>query len=259
MDAFFGKWKEFERTMGVSYYGNLKEDAVYTKVRKYASSSERALTATGFRRRLRRAHQGHQRQPADAAPLLPAAREDARRHRPALLRHLPAATGEGRDYPIDEGIRIMLESSKPLGPEYVAAMKKGPRAAGWTCIRARASNPARTWRASRRSASLRADELHQRLRLGVHARPRVGPRDALVPREPAQPFPTAAMRSSRAEIASTTNERCLLRLARDREGRRRAPLYLGSALERMRATFFRQAMFAEFEHAAHAIVDKGQP
>jgi len=36
-------------------------------------------------------------------------------------------------------------------------------------------------------------------------------------------------------------------------------LYLGSALENLRATFFRQAMFAEFEQKVHAIVDGGQP
>jgi oligoendopeptidase F len=36
-------------------------------------------------------------------------------------------------------------------------------------------------------------------------------------------------------------------------------LYLGSALESLRGTFFRQAMFAEFERDAHAMVDRGEP
>ena len=43
MDAFFGKFKEFERTIGVAFYGMLKEDTVYTKVRKYPDSMSRAL------------------------------------------------------------------------------------------------------------------------------------------------------------------------------------------------------------------------
>src|SRR5207237_5104852 len=43
MDAFFGKFKEFERTIGVAFYGNLKEDTVYTKVRKYSDSMARRL------------------------------------------------------------------------------------------------------------------------------------------------------------------------------------------------------------------------
>ena len=35
-------------------------------------------------------------------------------------------------------------------------------------------------------------------------------------------------------------------------------LYLGSALENLRGTFFRQAMFADFERDVHAKVDKGE-
>jgi oligoendopeptidase F len=35
-------------------------------------------------------------------------------------------------------------------------------------------------------------------------------------------------------------------------------LYLGSALEGLRGTFFRQAMFGEFEERTHALVDKGE-
>ena len=35
--------------------------------------------------------------------------------------------------------------------------------------------------------------------------------------------------------------------------------YLGYALEQLRGTFFRQAMFAEFERSIHARADKGEP
>ncbi|MGZ5100455.1 MAG: M3 family metallopeptidase, partial [Usitatibacter sp.] len=44
-DAFFGTWKEFERTFGVTFYENLKEDTVYAKLRKYPDSMTRALDA----------------------------------------------------------------------------------------------------------------------------------------------------------------------------------------------------------------------
>ena len=42
-DAFWGQWKHFERTMGVAFYGMLKEDAVATKVRKYPDTLSRKL------------------------------------------------------------------------------------------------------------------------------------------------------------------------------------------------------------------------
>ncbi|MGZ5103904.1 MAG: hypothetical protein ACXWHB_06010, partial [Usitatibacter sp.] len=35
VDAFFGEWKAFEATIGTTLYGAMKEDTVYTKVRKY--------------------------------------------------------------------------------------------------------------------------------------------------------------------------------------------------------------------------------
>ena len=62
-----------------------------------------------------------------------------------------------------------------------------------------------------------------------------------------------------AEIASTLNEALLLdhvlKTAKDDDERL---LYLGSALEGLRGTFFRQAMFAEFEREVHGRVDRGE-
>ena len=75
----------------------------------------------------------------------------------------------------------------------------------------------------------------------------------------AQPFVTSDYATFVAEIASTCNEALLLehvlKIAKSDDERL---LYLGSALEGLRGTFFRQAMFAEFERDVHARVDKGE-
>ncbi|HSN21054.1 MAG TPA: M3 family metallopeptidase, partial [Usitatibacter sp.] len=75
----------------------------------------------------------------------------------------------------------------------------------------------------------------------------------------AQPYPTSRYPIFIAEIASTLNEALLLdhvlKTAKDDDERL---FYLGSALEGLRGTFFRQAMFAEFERDVHARVDKGE-
>jgi oligoendopeptidase F len=75
-----------------------------------------------------------------------------------------------------------------------------------------------------------------------------------------QPFITSDYPTFTAEIASTTNEIFLLehmlKVAKDDDERL---LYLGSALENLRGTFYRQAMFADFEREVHARVDKGEP
>ncbi len=75
----------------------------------------------------------------------------------------------------------------------------------------------------------------------------------------AQPYPTSRYAIFIAEIASTLNEALLLdhmlKIAKDDDERL---YYLGSALENLRATFFRQAMFAEFERDVHARVGPGE-
>jgi oligoendopeptidase F len=74
-----------------------------------------------------------------------------------------------------------------------------------------------------------------------------------------QPFVNSEYPTFTAEIASTTNEVLLLnhmlKVAKTDDERL---LYLGSQLENLRGTFFRQAMFAEFERDIHAKVDKGE-
>jgi oligoendopeptidase F len=74
----------------------------------------------------------------------------------------------------------------------------------------------------------------------------------------AQPYPTAQYSIFVAEIASTLNESLLLdHMLKVANTDAEKLYYLGSALENLRGTFFRQAMFAEFELAIHERVEKG--
>jgi len=76
----------------------------------------------------------------------------------------------------------------------------------------------------------------------------------------AQPFVNAHYATFIAEIASTFNEELLLQQALKTATTDDERLfYLGSALEQLRGTFFRQAMFAEFERTIQSRVDKGEP
>ncbi|WP_029014487.1 oligoendopeptidase F [Niveispirillum irakense] len=75
----------------------------------------------------------------------------------------------------------------------------------------------------------------------------------------AQPYETAGYPLFVAEIASITNEMLLSDYMLSRaETREEKLFYLGQALEGMRATFFRQTMFAEFELATHDAVERGE-
>ena len=75
----------------------------------------------------------------------------------------------------------------------------------------------------------------------------------------AQPFVTADSAIFVAEIASTLNEALLVdHMLKTARGDDERLFYLASALDTLRSTFFRQAMFTEFEREAHARVDRGE-
>ena len=73
------------------------------------------------------------------------------------------------------------------------------------------------------------------------------------------PYETAGYATFTAEIASTTNEVLLQEhmLHQDISDQERL-FYLGTALEAVRGTFFRQVMFAEFELKMHEMVEAGE-
>jgi len=74
----------------------------------------------------------------------------------------------------------------------------------------------------------------------------------------AQHFANADYSIFVAEVASTLNEALLLRRMLEHAASPSERLfYLGHALEQLRGTFFRQAMFAEFELAIHESVEAG--
>jgi oligoendopeptidase F len=62
-----------------------------------------------------------------------------------------------------------------------------------------------------------------------------------------------------AEIASTCNEQLLAAyMVKQAKSKEEKLFYLGQQLEAMRGTFYRQAMFAEFELAAHDKAEAGE-
>ena len=262
MDAFFGKWKEFESTLGVAFYGNLKEDAAYAKVRKYPDSLTRALDGDNLPRAVYDTL--IEATNANLPTLHRYFKLRARMLGVAEMRYYdiyPPLVPSGREYSIDESVQMMLASVKPLGDDYVAAMKAGVENR-WMDVypRPKKLSGAHMFGAAYdvhpylmlnhnnnyESASTLAHEFGHAMHSWFSNK--------------AQPYPTANYALFTAEIASTTNEILLLdhvlKVAKNDDERL---LYLGSSLENLRATFFRQAMFAEFEQKVHAMVDKGEP
>jgi len=75
-----------------------------------------------------------------------------------------------------------------------------------------------------------------------------------------QPYPTADYGLFVAEIPSTANEMLLADYVAKNAKTKEEKIYaLSQQLELLRTTFFRQAMFAEFELKSHEAVEKGEP
>ncbi len=260
-DAFWGKWKEFERTFGVTFYEQLKKEAVYTKVRNYPDSLSRALD-------------GNDIPPAVYNMLI----DQTRANLPTLHRYFklrakllgigdlhyydmyPPLLTSDLKYPVAEGKQLMLDAVKPLGPDYVAAMSDALQHR-WMDVYPRPHKLSGAY------MNGIAYDVHPYLLLNYNddyesvstLAHEWGHAMHSYLANHAQPFVTADYPIFTAEIASTTNETLLLdhmlKIAKTDDERM---LYLGSALENLCTTFFRQAMFADFEREVHAKVDKGE-
>lgn len=261
-EALFGKFAEFERTLGVTYYSSLKESTVNARVRKYPDSFSQAMDGNNLPLAV---YDTLVKSANDTLPTL---------HRYFKLRGRilgitdmryydispPLVKAGNRKYPIDEGIRIMLDAVKPLGPEYGAAMAKGIQER-WMDVypRPRKLSGAHAFGAAydvHPYLMMNYTENYESVSTMAHE---WGHAMHSYLSNKGQPYPTANYATFVAEIASTCNEALLLdhmlKIAKDDDERL---LYLGSALETLRGTFYRQVMLAEFEREAHARVDKGE-
>ncbi|MBK9625295.1 MAG: oligoendopeptidase F [Rhodocyclaceae bacterium] len=260
-DAFWGKWKEFERTYGVNFYEYLKKSTVYSKVRNYPDSLTQALD-------------GNKLPVAVYNTLV----EQANANLPTLHRYFklrakmlgvtemryydiyPPLVKSTQVYSIKDSTALMLASVTPLGDDYVKAMTLGTKSR-WMDVYSRPR------KASGAYMNGSAYDVHPYLLLNHNddyasvstLAHEWGHAMHSYLANKAQPYITADYPTFTAEIASTTNEVFLLnhmmKIAKTDEERL---LYLGSDLENLRGTFFRQAMFADFERTVHAKVDKGE-
>jgi oligoendopeptidase F len=262
MDAFFGAFKIYERTLGVTLYSQMKESGVFAKVRKYPDSITSALDAN--------------RVPVAVIDML-IAQTNANLgtlHRYFRLRAkmlgvpqmqyydiYPPLVHSDIKFPLATGKKLVLEAVAPLGPDYVATIDRG-FSNRWMDAYPRKNKQSgahmdgaaydvhpyvlMNYTDDYESVSTIAHEWGHAMHTYLT--------------DHTQPFVTSDYPIFIAEIASTFNEELLLqRVLKSPKNDDERLLYLGSALEGLRATFFRQAMFAEFERTIHAQVDKGEP
>ncbi|WP_372524709.1 oligoendopeptidase F [Piscinibacter sp.] len=262
MDAFFATFRTYERTLGVTLYSQLKQDKVYSSVRKYPDSITRVLDDN--------------RIPVAVIDTLIA---QTTANLPTLHRYFrlrakmlgvkdmsyfdiypPLVHGDFK-FPLALGRQLTIEAVAPLGKDYVQTMSSGlehrwmdayPRPHKQSGAHATGGGydvhpfVLMNYNDDYESVTTLAHEWGHAMHSYLANR--------------AQPFVTSQYATFTAEIASTFNEELLLdRMLKAAKTDDERLYYLGTSLEGLRATFFRQAMFAEFERNVHARADRGEP
>jgi oligoendopeptidase F len=260
-DAFYGALAGYERTLGASLYATVKAHLFEKNVRGFDSSLEAALFNNAI-------------PPAVYRQLL----ADVRRSLPTLHRYLalrkrmlgleklryqdlyvPIVPSAEMRFDPEEARALTLAAVAPLGPEYVSGLKKGFES-GWTDYL-----PSTGKRSGAYSTGVWGVHPYQLLNfngryddLSTLAHESGHSMHTFLA-SGAQPYATSDYPIFVAEVASTLNENLLLHhmLGRAKDDPTRLFL-LGSALDTMRTTLFRQTQFAEFELAMHEKAEKGE-
>ncbi len=261
--AFFGEYGKFQNTLGANLGGKVKADYVFAKDRNYNSALEASLDANNIPVSV---YQNLIDQIHNNLPTL---------HRFLTLKkrmlgvdtlhyydlYTPIVKKVDMHFTIDQGEKVILDALKPLGTDYINTVKKamndrwidfmpteGKRSGAYSSGAAYDVHPyiLTNWNDDYESVSTLAHELGHTMHSYFSNKN--------------QPFATSDYPIFVAEIASTCNENLLNHYMVQHAPNDQEKLYLlGSYLELLRTTIFRQTQFAEFELDIHNMAEKGIP
>lgn len=260
-DAFFKSYKQFESSLGTTLAAQTKGEMFNARSRHYKTALEAQLSGSNlpegvYRTLIVQTNAG--------LPVLH--RYFALRQRMLGLPDMayydiyPPLVKLDRTFSLDEMRALTIAAIKPLGPDYVKLFSD-VSTRKWMDPRPRQGKQGGAY------MSGSAYDVHPYLLLNLsdkydglttYAHEWGHAMHTLLANK-AQPFETAGYPTFIAEIASTCHE---LLLANYMLGQARTKdeklFYLGQLMENYRGTFYRQAMFAEFQLAIHDLAEKGE-
>ncbi len=260
--TFFNKLNDYRRTFGTQLDANVNNHLFYMKARKYSSCVESSLDPNSI--------------PVSVYHSLV---DNVNKNLPTFHRYLklrkrilgldtlhyydlyaPLLSSVDLAYSVEESQKHILNAVQPLGKDYVATIQKafndrwidmyptqGKRSGAYSNGGAYDVHPYMLLNYSGKynDMSTLAHELGHTMQSYLSNK--------------TQPYPTANYPIFVAEVASTFNEALLIdyMLKTIKDDKVRLSL-LGSYLENIKATVFRQTQFAEFELAIHELAEKGE-
>ncbi len=263
MAAFFNALGAYSGTFGATMNAKIQKDVFYARARKYPTTVAAALDGPNI-------------------PVSVYARliDGVNRHLPAFHRYLrlrqrmlgvpelhyydlyaPLVPSVDRTYTVEQAQRHVVDAMAPLGTEYQTTLTRafadrwidylpspGKRSGAYSNGGVYDVHPYMLLNFNGRydDVSTLGHELGHTMQSFFSNR--------------AQPYPLAQYPIFVAEVASTFNENLLMAdmLKKTQSDSERLSL-LGSYLENIKGTVFRQTQFAEFELRVHELAEKGQP
>jgi oligoendopeptidase F len=260
-DTFFTAFKGFESSLGAALSAKVNGDAFNAKARKYPTALAAAVDGPNvpesvYRTLVAEANRG--------LPIL---------HRYFDLRRRLLGLGDMAYYDLYPPVtkleakfdlpatrRVSMEALKPLGPEYAATFAEAT-AKPWVHVYPQKgkANGAYVFGAAydvHPYMLLNHTDNYEGLSTYAHE---WGHAMHTLLAQKAQPFELSGYPTFTAEVASTVNEQLLVaHMVKGAKTKAEKLFYLDRVCEMMRATFYRQTMFAEFELAAHEAAEKGE-
>ncbi|MFO7445597.1 MAG: oligoendopeptidase F, partial [Ignavibacteriaceae bacterium] len=262
-ETFFNNYGQFENTLGLNLAGKVKTDFVYAKLRGYKTALEASVDGPNVPVTV---YENLITQVNKSLPTLHRFLNMKKKMLGVDTLHYydlytPIVKKVDMSFTVEEGQKVIHEALKPLGEEYVNTLTTafnnrwidylpsvGKRSGAYSTGGAYDVHPyiLMNWNDDFESVSTLAHELGHTMHSYFSNK--------------TQPFPTSDYATFVAEIASTFNENLLNNYMVENAKSDEEKLYiLGSYLELLRTTIFRQTLFAEFEWEIHKLAENNQP
>lgn len=262
-DAFegmFSSFYNFRNTFNASLNSEVKKNLFLSRVRRYPSALDFHLDRDNIPTRVY-----HNVVDTVNQSLAPLHRYVALKKKALKLEQVhfydlyPSITGTpDKKYSFEEAGEIVLQSLQPLGAEYLARVEEGLNSGWIDAFESKGKRPGGYSFGTYNSPPYilmnftgTMDDvftLAHELGHSMHSYYSRGE----------QPFVYATYTLFSAEVASTTNETLLVEHLLKTAPPAEKAAVVNRYLEGIRATFYRQALFAEFELHIHSLVEKGE-
>lgn len=261
-DKYYDEYISLINTISATYYGNVKKDVFYAKVRNYPSALDKALMGEDVSKKV---YENLIKTTNKALPKLH--KYMAQKKKLLGLNkmymydvYVPVVQNAELKLDYEKAYDLVVEGLAPLGKEYQQLLIKaknerwldvyegdGKRSGAYS-VAVYDTHPyvLLNYQKTTHDVFTIAHEMGHSIHSYFSNR--------------TQPYAKADYTIFVAEVASTVNEVLLIRYLLSTEKDKKLKKYLLSyLLEMIRTTLFRQTQFAEFEQIVHDMVEQGQP